>query len=230
MRWGAEGLLTVWKEEMERAQYPVFFRGMATLETKAAGLCVYAAHAVPGLLQTEDYARAIFQMQRPALDDEVIGQRLAGRLARQKIFARRPAPLLSFVIEEVVLHRPVGGWDTTSGQLEQILLVGQNRNVEIQVMPTERKDHAGLEGPFNLIETADERRLAYTEAQASSQLYSDWAMVRTLEARYGVLRSQALSPSESLEFIEKLWERNDRSAPRAVRPRGCMVQEQLQRR
>lgn len=143
-------------------------------------------------------------MQRPLLEDDVIEQRLAARLMRQDIFTRRPAPLLSFIIEEVVLRKPIGGHGTLRGQLEQILLVGQNRNVETQVMPTDREDHAGLGGPFTLIDNADGRRLAYTEVQDDSRLYTNSPKVRELEARYGILRSQALTPCESLAFIEEL--------------------------
>ena len=148
-------MLKALKEEVGRARYPAFFRDAAQLEAGAVGLCVYAALAAPGLLQTEEYARAVFRMQRPVLDDDVIEHRLAARMVRQEIFTRRPAPLLSFIIEEVVLRKPIGGIAVLRGQLEQILLVGQNRNVEIQVMPTGREDHAGLGGPFNLIDTAE---------------------------------------------------------------------------
>ncbi|MFJ2080730.1 helix-turn-helix domain-containing protein [Streptomyces anulatus] len=200
----AGGVLKALKEEMARAQYPAFFRDAARLEASALALCVYAAHAVPGLLQTEDYARAVFQMQRPLLDDAIIEQRLESRLARQQIFSRRPAPLLSFIIEEVVLRKPIGGREVLRGQLEQILLVGQERNVEIQVMSTDREDHAGLGGPFNLIDAANGQRIAYTEVQDDSRLYTGTSKVRELEARYGILRSQALTPSESMAFVEKL--------------------------
>ncbi|WP_405723788.1 helix-turn-helix domain-containing protein [Streptomyces sp. NBC_01537] len=200
----AGGVLKALTEEVGRAQYPAFFRDMARLEAGAVGLYVYAAHAVPGLLQTEEYARAVFQMQRPLLDDDVIEQRLAARMTRQDVFTRRPAPLLSFIIEEVVLRKPIGGRATLRGQLEQILLVGQNRNVEIQLMPTDREDHAGLSGPFNLIDTAEGRRIAYTEVQDDSRLYTSVGKIRELNARYGILRSQALTPRESLAFIEEL--------------------------
>jgi transcriptional regulator with XRE-family HTH domain len=200
----AGGVLRALKEELARAQYPAFFRDMARLEAGAVGLCVYAAHAVPGLLQTPEYAQAVFQMQRPLLEDDVIEQRLTARLARQEIFTRRPAPLLSFVIEEVVLRKPIGGLATLRGQLEQILLMGQSRSVEVQVMPTDREDHAALGGPFNLIDNAEGRRIAYTEVQDDSRLYTSAGKVRELEARYGILRSQALTPRESLAFIEDL--------------------------
>lgn len=201
---GAGGVLSAGKEEVARAQYPAFFRDAARVETKAAALHVYATKAVPGLLQTEDYARAVFTMWRPLLDEETIGQRVAARLARQEIFSRTPLPTISFVIEEFVLRRPLGGWAVMRGQLEQLLLYGQRRNVEIQVMPIEREEHAGLDGPFSLIETQEGQRIAYVEAYKDSRLYTERRSVREIEEQYGILRAQALTPRESLALVEKL--------------------------
>jgi transcriptional regulator with XRE-family HTH domain len=199
----AGGVLKASKEEVARAQYPAFFRDAARLEAEAVELHVYANHGVPGLLQTEDYARAVFAMWRPVLEDEVVEQRVAARLARHEIYSRRPRPTISFVVEECILSRPLGGEAVLRGQLKQLLLVGQNRNVEIQVMPTRREEHAGMAGPFTLIETKEERRIAYVEAHKDSRLYTERRSVREFEEQYGVLRAQALTPRESLALIEK---------------------------
>ncbi|MEU2054206.1 DUF5753 domain-containing protein [Streptomyces bungoensis] len=201
---GAGGVLSASKEEVARAQYPAFFRDAAKLEAEAVELHVYANQAVPGLLQTEEYARAVFINWRPLLHEDVVEQRVTARLARQEIFCRAQLPTLSFVIEESVLRRPLAGWGVMRGQLEQILLHGQRRNVEIQVMPTERDEHAGLAGPFTLIETKEGRRIAYVEAQQDSRLYTARKPVREIEEQYGLLRAQALTPRESLAFVEKL--------------------------
>ncbi|AXE81287.1 helix-turn-helix domain-containing protein [Streptomyces atratus] len=200
----AGGLLLALKEEVARAQYPAFFRDMARLEAEAVTLHVYATLAVPGLLQTKDYARAVFTMRRPLLDEETIEQRVEARMARQSIFARRPMPTLSFVIEESVLRRPIGGWAVLQGQLEQIILHGQRRNVEVQLMPTDRMEHCGLAGPFTLIEKHDGRRMAYVEVQRDSRLHTDWAVVRDVEEQYGIIRAQAMTPRESLDVVEGL--------------------------
>ncbi|MFE7750569.1 DUF5753 domain-containing protein [Streptomyces sp. NPDC057428] len=200
----AGGLLVALKEELARSQYPAFFRDAARLEAKAVALCVYGLYAVPGLLQTADYARAGFQQERPLLDDEVIEQGVSARLARQEIYDRRPPPLLSFIVDEAVLRRPIGGWSLLYSQLEHMLRLGEKRNVEVQVMPLDREDHAALGGPFTLIDTAQGQRIAYAEVQGDSRLYTGRAAVRELEARYGIIRSQALTPRESSEFIEKL--------------------------
>lgn len=147
----AGGVLKAMKEELAHARYPAFFRDAARLEAEAVEVQVYDTHVVNGLLQTEDYARATFTMRRPHLDEEVIEQRVAARMERHAIFGTRPAPLLGFVIEESVLRRLFGGVQVLRGQLEQMLLIGEKRNVEIQVMPLSREDNAGVDGPFTLM-------------------------------------------------------------------------------
>ncbi|MEU3195187.1 helix-turn-helix transcriptional regulator [Streptomyces sp. NPDC006996] len=200
----AGGVLRAMKEEVARARYPAFFRDAARLEAEAVELHVYANQAVPGLLQTEDYARAVFTMMRPPMDEEVIDQRVAARLARQSLFTKRPAPLMSFVIDESVLRRPIGGRGVLRGQLEQVLLIGQKSTVEVQIMPLEREENAGLAGPFTLTETKGERRIAYVEVQNVSHVHTERHLVRGLEVKYGILRAQALTPRESLAYVEKL--------------------------
>ncbi|WP_155057519.1 helix-turn-helix domain-containing protein [Streptomyces blattellae] len=185
-------------------------RVRAGLDRAAFGkLMGYAAEPIASIEQGRripqpKFARAVFQMQRPLLAEEVIDQRLEARMVRQEIFNRLPSPLMSFVIEEAVLRRPIGGPKTLRETLEQILLIGQMRNVEVQVIPTEREDNAALGGPFTLIDTDKGHRIAYAEVQDDSRLYTDTSRVRELEARYGILRSQALTPSESSAFVVQL--------------------------
>ncbi|MFD5427624.1 helix-turn-helix domain-containing protein [Streptomyces sp. NPDC127084] len=200
----ADGLLTVWKDQVEQAQYPVFFQGMAQLEKQAIELLMYDTHVVNGLLQTEEYMRALLAMRRPLLDQETIEQRVAARLARQDIFERRPAPLLSFVMDEAVLRHRYGGKDVLRAQLEQLLLVGHKRNVEVQVMPVECEDNAGVNGPFTVATRKDGKKFVYAETQNSSTLETDPEQTVLAAARYGIIRSQALTPRESLEYTEKL--------------------------
>ncbi|MFD4985910.1 helix-turn-helix domain-containing protein [Streptomyces sp. NPDC058372] len=202
----AGGVLLALEEEVGRAQYPSFFRDMARLEAMAACLHVYGTMAIPGLLQTEEYARAVFSMRRPLLDDATIEERVTARLRRQAVLSRSPLPTISFVIEESALLRPIGGLSVRRGQFEALLLAGRQRNLEVQVMPTGRSEHCGLAGPFTLIETRDGRRMTYVEVQRSSHLYTDRETVRDASEQYGILRAQALTPSESMELVERLLE------------------------
>ncbi|GEB62192.1 helix-turn-helix domain-containing protein [Streptomyces gardneri] len=200
----AGGLLTVWKDQLEKAQYPAFFQGMAQLEKRAIELLAYDTLVVNGLLQTEEYTRALLGNRRPPLDSETIEQRVTARLARQDTLDRRPEPLLSFVMCESVLRRKLGGKAVLRGQLEQLLLIGQRRNVELQVMPLDSEDSAGVDGPFTVITREDGKRFVYAEAQGTSALETDPKQGVLAAARYGIIRSQALTPRESLAFIEKL--------------------------
>ncbi|MFI6729749.1 helix-turn-helix domain-containing protein [Streptomyces atratus] len=200
----AHGVLKAAKAEVARAQYPAFFRDAARLEAEAVELCAYDTLVVKGLLQTEEYTRSLLVERRPLLDEATIEQRIAARQARQEIFGRWPAPLLSFVMEEWVLTRGLGGRAVRRGQLEQLLLIGQKRNVELQVMPADREDNAGVDGPFTVITRQNGDQIGYLEVQGRSTLMTDREEVRALAARYGIIRSQALTPRESLAFIEKL--------------------------
>ncbi len=200
----ARGLLVAMKDEVARAQYPPFFRDVARLEQEAVELLAYDTHIIKGLLQTEEFMRAVLALRRPLLDEETIEQRVAARLARQEIFERWPAPLLSFVLEEAVLRRRFGGASVLRRQLEHLLDIGEKRNVQIQVMPTEQEDNAGVDGSFTLITKKDGAKFVYLEAQGHSRLLIDQEQTQLAAARYGIIRSQALSPRASLRFIETL--------------------------
>lgn len=71
-------------------------------------------------------------------------------------------------------------------------------------MPNNREEHGGLAGPFTLIETREGQRIAYVEVQKNSRLYTERSVVREIEEQYGILRAQALTPRESLTFVEKM--------------------------
>ncbi|GAA2457479.1 helix-turn-helix transcriptional regulator [Streptomyces macrosporus] len=187
-----------------RVRHPAWFRDFARLESEAVEICDYSNQIVPGILQTEEYARAIFSMRQPLLDEDTVERRTADRLARQEIFDRWPAPIVSFVLEEVVLRRPIGGRDVLVGQLKQLLRIGRMRNVELQVMPTDREEHPSTGGAFILLTPKDKPQVAYTEVQGHSRLITDPEEVRVMASRYGILRGQALTPRESLVLIEKL--------------------------
>ncbi|MFE4694227.1 helix-turn-helix domain-containing protein [Streptomyces sp. NPDC056749] len=200
----AGGLLVALKEELARSQYPAFFRDMAVLEAEAVELCAYDSHIVNGLLQTEEYMRAVLGMRRPLLDEETIEERVTARLARQRILSRWPAPLLSFVVEEGALRKRLGGKAVMRGQLEQLVAFGSLRNVELQLMPLDREDNAGVDGPFTVITRKGGERFVYMEVQGRSNLLTKGEETQLAAARYGIIRSQALTPRETLGYVEKL--------------------------
>ncbi|MEU5179966.1 DUF5753 domain-containing protein [Streptomyces longwoodensis] len=187
-----------------RLRHPAWFRDYARLEAEAVEINDYSSHDIPGLLQTERRARALYEMRKPLLEEQTIDQRVASRLARQEILTRWPPPMVTAVVEESALRRPIGGWEVHKEQLEQLLRLGRLRNVELQVMPLERTEHAGMGGSFILLTPKGRPQLGYTEVQNSSRLATDPEEVRVLAARYGSIRAQALTPGESLALLESM--------------------------
>ncbi|WP_371101756.1 helix-turn-helix domain-containing protein [Streptomyces sp. PU_AKi4] len=201
----ADGLIGGLKKDVEKARFPKKVRDLAKLEAEAVEICAYDNSVVNGLLQTEDYLRAVFGSRRPAFSQDEVDQLVTARLARQRIVeGSQPSTSFSFVHDEAALRRRVGGKMVLCRQLERLLDVGQRRNVEIQVLPLDREDNAGLGGPFHLLRLKEGSTVAHNEVQRTSRLISERKEIQILELRYGVIRAQALPPRESLAFIEKI--------------------------
>ncbi|MGY0061298.1 helix-turn-helix domain-containing protein [Streptomyces sp. LZ34] len=201
---GAGGKIAAMKKDVAEARYPKKVRDLAKLEGETVELGAYGNTVVHGLLQTEDYARALFGQRRPSYSQDEFERLVSARMGRQTIFDQPHAPLLTFVQEEAVLRRPIGGRMVLRHQLEHLLGLGKLRHVEIQVMPTECEDHAGLGGSLQVLKLRDGTTVGHNEVQLTSRLISDPKEVQVLEMRYGMIRAQALRPRESLAFIEKL--------------------------
>jgi transcriptional regulator with XRE-family HTH domain len=203
---GAQGALLVLAEkEFKKDGLPPWTEDYLAEERKAAALHVYQTHLIPGSLQTEAYARAVFASNRcPTFDDEEVESRVASRVERQQLFQRKPAPNVSYVLEESTLTRPLGGKDVLREQLHHILALGERRHVEVQVMPHKREVHAGLNGNVILLETAERRQLAYIEGHRGGYFVSEQPDLGDLFGKYGTLRAQALNPEESAVLIEEV--------------------------
>ncbi|MFJ5091043.1 helix-turn-helix domain-containing protein [Streptomyces sp. NPDC088674] len=200
----AGGKLAEFKRDVAEARYPKKLRHLTKLERESLEILIYGAVNIPGLLQSKEYATAMFAQARPALLRERFERLVEARLARQAVFDRRPMVTLSFVLEEVTLRRPIGGRAVLRGQLEHLLAVSERPNVELQVMPTETEEHAGLGGELQVLRLEDGKTVGYSEAQLTSRIISDPQEVHVLGIRYGILRSQAHGPARTREFIEKL--------------------------
>ncbi|MGW0293448.1 helix-turn-helix domain-containing protein [Streptomyces tuirus] len=199
----AQGHLRAFTKDMERARYPKRVRELAQLEERAVEMLLYSHHNIHGLLQTPEYARALFEMHQPVYAPSEVERGVAARAARKSVFEREPAPTLSFVQEQVTLERPHGGRMVLRRQLEHLLEVGQLRNVTLQVMPTDREEHAGVQGLIEVLKFADGTAVGRSEGAFNGRPVSSPRDLRILELRYGMIRAQALTPRESLAFIER---------------------------
>ncbi|MFD0255729.1 Scr1 family TA system antitoxin-like transcriptional regulator [Streptomyces sp. NPDC127113] len=184
-----------------------WFRQWAGLEATALSLYTYECRLMPGLLQTEAYARAVSLNVPPVPDRDELDQRVAARLARQELLsvARKPPTAFTFIVEEAVLMRDTGGQAVTRGLLDHVVgLVEQNWNVEVQVMPLRQPTHAGLDGPVRLAETPEHKWYGYSEGQENGRLIADPKEISILQQRYAKLRSQALTPADSLSLLTRM--------------------------
>ncbi|WP_328535478.1 helix-turn-helix domain-containing protein [Streptomyces sp. NBC_00344] len=201
----AGGVLEALQDEVDRAKLPRFFRNFAQIEAEALSRFSYDPLLIPGLLQTEAYAQALLEAHFPPLDDETIEQRVAARLARQSLLAPKSPPVVFvFVVEEDALRRVVGNAAVMREQMESLLTCSQRRNVELQIMPTSRGAHSGLNGPMVLLESMDRARQVYVEAQDVVTVRSAQNEVSEFWLRYGMLRTQALNTEESSRLIERM--------------------------
>jgi transcriptional regulator with XRE-family HTH domain len=189
---------------IERTRYPEWFEDYVDVEQSAVSLYTYSTLVFHGLLQTEEYARAVLTARCPVLEPEEIDTWVESRMLRQGLLLRVPHVQLTFVIEEGVLRRTVAGTEVQRTQLARLLDVEKLRNVTIQVVPLTCPGHAGLDGPMHLLETPEREQLAYLEVQEQSILMSQRDKVSALNQRYAMIRSQALSPRESVEMIETI--------------------------
>ncbi|NWF29306.1 helix-turn-helix transcriptional regulator [Streptomyces sp. PKU-EA00015] len=181
-----------------------WFRQWASLEAEAVSLYTYECRLIPGLLQTEAYARTLFAERLPPLGDEQIEARLAARTDRQRLLRERPNTAYGFILEEHLLLRRAGGRQVTLELVDHILDLAELRNIEIQIMPLVRESHAGMDGPMRLLETPDNRWLGYCEGQESGQFISDPKVVSMLQMRYARMRSQALTLEDSLSLLRQM--------------------------
>ncbi|WP_026252376.1 helix-turn-helix domain-containing protein [Streptomyces sp. PsTaAH-124] len=199
----AQGHLRAFMEDMRKARYPKKVRRLKELEDKAVEMLLYSNHNIHGLLQTPEYARTLFEMTQPALPESVIERETAARAARKGVFERDPAPTLAFIQEQVTLERPYGGAAMLKRQLEHLLELTRLRHVTLQVMPTNREDHAGTQGLIEVLKFADGTAIGRSDGAFNGRPVEHPKDLRILELRYSMIRAQALTPRESQAFIEQ---------------------------
>ncbi|MFJ6723655.1 Scr1 family TA system antitoxin-like transcriptional regulator [Streptomyces sp. NPDC091281] len=202
---GTKGMLAAGVMNLpEVDQFPLWAEEYMDQEKVAIALSWYDNAVIPGLLQTEAYARAVLQNRIPAYDPDSLETTLRLRLDRQGILQRKDPPTLSFVVWEPVLGLRIGTPQTRQEQVRYLREVTELPCVSLQVLPLASPLHAGLNGPFTLIETPDHQHLAYTESQRGSQWVSDPEEVSRLARKYAMLRTQALTTQDSVGLLDRL--------------------------
>jgi transcriptional regulator with XRE-family HTH domain len=203
---GAEGRFERIQRRISRETVVPWFRDWTGVEQEATALRWFEPLYVPGLLQTEGYARAILAGAGLFGADEIEQQVLA-RLDRQAVLTRDRPPLLTAVVDEYVLRRRIGGPDVMHEQLRHLVKLGSSLpRVRIQVVPLSAAAYPGLDGPFVIATSQIGEDIVYLEGQRHGQVIDRAEYVRQLVEVWESIRGEALSQQQSLEVIAEVAE------------------------
>ncbi|WP_328502343.1 helix-turn-helix domain-containing protein [Streptomyces sp. NBC_00457] len=194
-----------------RSQLPTWFQPYAEMEAKATYISTYQSQVVYGLLQTEEYARAVLGAPQPENLDELV----AARMERQRVLRKVKPPLVWVVLDEAVLYRPMGGREVMRNQLAHLLSFRDQRRLKIQVLPFSAGEHPGLTGTFNLLRFDDDPDVVYTEDFIQGHMTANPDSVSEGWLHYDQLRAAALSVRDSAELIAHVMEERYGDQPAA---------------
>ncbi|WP_093891765.1 helix-turn-helix domain-containing protein [Streptosporangium canum] len=208
------GLIQLAREVRQRgwwtAYADVFTGSYIGLEDEAVLIRQWEVQLVPGLLQTEDYARTVISVGRPEpRDADDIQRRVMARMARRTLLSRPDAPQLCAVMDEGVIRRPIGGHQLMRDQLEALLVAARRPNVTIRVLPYSAGEHTGLEGAFTVLSFSEEvdPDIAYVEGTAGDVYVESSDHVDRYKMAFTSICDAALSPEDSMKLIADTKER-----------------------
>jgi transcriptional regulator with XRE-family HTH domain len=202
-----EALLTLARQTGQRgwwtAYVDVFTGSYVALEDEASEIRTWDAQLIHGLLQTEDYARAVISAGRLLPGPEDVDRRIAARKARQALLDRPDAPHLHAVFDEAVVRRPVGGPAVMSSQLLALAKAARRPNVTIHVLPYDAGAHAGLDGRFTILSYPNpaDPDIAYVEGTMGDVYLESAEETGQHRKRFDQITALALSPAESTRLI-----------------------------
>lgn len=197
------GTFKALQELVAREAFPAWFAAVVPLEQGARRIHGWELGQVPGLFQTEDYARALVQAGRPGDDPESIERIVATRIERQSILAGNRRTRVVYVMHEGVLRQVIGGPVVMSGQLDKLGELAEQPNITFQVLPFASPDNPGAEGPIVIYET-DSGAVAYTECCGGGRQVEQSGEVDRLLELVGMLRATSLSPRDSVALIREI--------------------------
>ncbi|WP_030382062.1 MULTISPECIES: helix-turn-helix domain-containing protein [unclassified Streptomyces] len=196
----------LWRKLIKDQPYREYFAHAAELERLATEICEYAPAVVPGLLQTREYARAVFLGNNPLATEEYLEELIKGRMDRTQLLKDAARPMYWAVLHEAVLRIAIGGPTVMARQLDHLAALMRERTVVLQVLPFAAGAHPEMGKMMKLMEFEDTPPTVYTEAVLSGNLLDEPTLVSRTRSSYDLLRAVASSPETSLTLIESAAE------------------------
>lgn len=202
-------LMELSRESQQRAwwqEYDLPYSTYLGLEAEASLIEDYKSGALPSLLQTEDYARAVLRGTMPLVRGDVVNQYLKATLTRQGLLAQQAPPTLHVILDEAAIHRTIGGKTVMQRQLDHILNLATRPNIMIQVLPYGAGAHPGLDSPFSILTFADSllSDVVYVEGLVGHLYLERKADVERYKQAFGHLSTIALDFKSSTDLIAKV--------------------------
>jgi transcriptional regulator with XRE-family HTH domain len=203
----------------KREKFPGKYKRAMEFEAEALVIEEYACQNVPGMLQTREVARSILRAGYPHAAQSEIDAMVDARLARQARLWGKTPPRCSFILDEAVLRRPVGGPEAMVAQLRDIIRVTtESSHVTVQVLPFSTGEHAEMGGSLMLYSLRDRRTIAWMEGSEHGTIVDEPEAVTARRESYDLLRAQALSPRDSEAMIRAVMKEYEHHAAHHRRP------------
>jgi hypothetical protein len=203
--WGQT--VACWRETVEHAsRWPVWLAQLAEIEQQAGTLRTWQPLIVPGLLQTPEYARAIFS-GKPGTTADEIERNVAARMERQRVVQREGGPTLWAILDEGVLTRPTGSEAVMAEQMTQLIALDEHPRVHVRVLPRNSWLTTGLQGAFILASGPGMPDMDYVESITMGQITAECGQVREVTLKYEMLHNEALPRRASLQLIREMAEK-----------------------
>ncbi|RLU90515.1 transcriptional regulator [Streptomyces griseocarneus] len=190
----------------QEVEYPDWFDRRVEMEAECTSLHAYSSEVVPGLLQTEDYVRAMFSCPPDATDPATVEERVRARLSRQHRFLATTDPLLMVVLAESCIRNVVQSHEVMHRQCAHLLTVGKRPNIRIQVAPARASNLVRPKNSMSIIRLPNRAEWIYTESLEHGHFSDEPHIVRKYTRAYDFLRADCLSVSDSAELISEAME------------------------
>jgi transcriptional regulator with XRE-family HTH domain len=191
-------------ELVSREAWPSYFAPVIDFEPQAVRIHEWENRVIPGMMQTEDYARSVISAGSPRLGDAELERRVQGRIARQRILERDNPPMYWTVLHEGVLRQVIGSPAIMAAQLDKLIEAGRLPDVVVQILSFTASDHPGTDGPITVFDFPDATSKAYTECNGGGMITETHQAVSDLMTTMNLIRAAAMPPKESMALLRQI--------------------------
>jgi transcriptional regulator with XRE-family HTH domain len=189
---------------LSREAWPSYYAPVIDFEHQAVRIHHWELRVIPGLLQTEDYARSVIGAGNPRIAQVELDRKVNARLDRQRILERDKPPMFWVVLYEGALRHLIGGPGVMAAQLDRIIAAGCSPDIVIQVLPFTSYDHPGADGPMQIFDLQDGGSVAYMECRGGGMIAETPEAVSDLMTKLNMIRAAALPPRESMTLLRQI--------------------------